>query len=124
MRKRLSLALVLVAARLCVSAQAPEFRVPEHAVAGESLTIAATGGGEGVLYLVGPGQVIRRTVSLGRETQVVIKGEELRGAGRWIAIMRTGSRTQSQAFWVSPAKPANVSFLARPSRVPVARPGV
>ncbi len=41
--------------------------------------------GSGTLYLIGPGQVIKREFKSG---SVQIKGEELRSAGRWIAIVR------------------------------------
>ena len=56
-------------------------------------------------------------------SNVEIKGEELRSAGRWIAVVR-GDSNQSQVFWVKPGKPGKLNFLARPSRVPVARPNV
>jgi hypothetical protein len=103
-------------------AEAQEIRVPETTTAGQAVTVGTSGAGEGTLYLVGPGQVIRRPVQAGQDVQ--IKAGELRSAGRWIAILRTGSNSQSHAFWVHPAPPENLSFLARPSRVPVARPGV
>jgi hypothetical protein len=96
-------------------ARAAELQVPANAVAGQPLTITVSGGG--TLYLIGPGQVIKREAKSGR---VEIKGEELRSAGRWIA----SAGGQSQVFWVKPGKPENLSFLARPSRVPVARPNV
>jgi hypothetical protein len=35
-----------------------------------------------------------------------------------------GNGNQSQVFWVKPGKPGKLNFLARPSRVPVARPNV
>jgi hypothetical protein len=35
-----------------------------------------------------------------------------------------GDGNQSQVFWVKPGKPEKLNFLARPSRVPVARPNV
>jgi hypothetical protein len=122
MRKVLPFMFAIAVSWLCVHAHAAEPRLPERSVAGESITIGTTGEGEGVLYLIGPAQVIKRSVRLGQDVQ--IKGEELRSAGRWIAIIRSGSNSQSQAFWVSPAKPESLNFLARPSRVPVARPGV
>jgi len=96
-------------------ARAAELQVPANAVAGQPLSINVSGGG--TLYLIGPGQVIKREVKAGN---VEIKGEELRSAGRWIAI----AGDQSQVFWVKPGKPENLSFLARPSRVPVAKPNV
>jgi hypothetical protein len=70
---------------------------------------------------VGPGQIIKRDFKSGGNVE--IKGEEMRSAGRWIAIIR-GDGNSSQIFWVKPGKPEKLNFLARPSRVPVARPNV
>jgi hypothetical protein len=99
-------------------ARAAELHVPQNAVAGQPLSIGTNG--SGTLYLVGPGQVIKKEFKSGN---VEIKGEELRSAGRWIAVIRGGGQ-QSQVFWVKPGKPGKLNFLARPSRVPVARPNV
>jgi len=99
-------------------ARAAELHVPQNAVAGQPLSIGTSG--SGTLYLVGPGQVIKKEFKSG---SVEIKGEELRSAGRWIAVVR-GDGNQSQVFWVKPGKPGKLNFLARPSRVPVARPNV
>jgi hypothetical protein len=103
-------------------ARAAELKVPANAVAGEPLNIPTTGSGEATLYLIGPGQVIKRSVRLGDEVQ--IKGEELRHAGQWIALLREGGSTLSHVFWVQPGKAEALNFLARPSRVPVNKPGV
>jgi hypothetical protein len=100
-------------------AQAGELRLPGNAVAGQPLTIATNGDGDATIYLVGPSQVLKRQVRLGNELQ--IKGEELRSAGRWVAILREAGKSSSQVFFVQPGHPENLSFLARPSRVPVAR---
>jgi hypothetical protein len=122
MRKLLFIAMTIAACWFAASrANAAELRVPEHAVAGQDLQIATTGSGQGTLLLVGPGEVIKHTVRLGENAE--IKGEELKHAGRWIAILRAGS-PQSQVFWVEPGKTESLSFLARPSRVPVNRPNV
>src|SRR5947209_6280947 len=99
-------------------ARAAELRVPQNAIAGQPLSIGTSGSGDGTLYLVGPGQVIKRSIKLGNDVQ--IKGEELRSAGRWIAIVRSGGNPESSVFWVKPGAAENLSFLARPSRVPVA----
>jgi hypothetical protein len=99
-------------------ARAAELHLPQNIVAGQPLSIGT--GGTGTLYLVGPGQVIKKDFKSGN---VEIKGEELRSAGRWIAIIR-GDSSQSQVFWVKPGKPGKLNFIARPSRVPVARPNV
>ncbi len=83
------------------------------------MTFGTTGQGDATLYLIGPGQIIKRQVRLGQDVQ--IKVDELRSAGRWIATVRNGEHSESQTFWVSPARARNLNFLARPSRVPVAR---
>ena len=100
-------------------ARAAELHVPQNAVAGQPLSIGTSG--SGTLYLIGPGQVIKKEFQIGGSVE--IKGEELRSAGRWIAAVR-GDSNQSQVFWVKPGKPGKLNFLARPSRVPVARPNV
>jgi hypothetical protein len=99
-------------------ARAAELHVPQNAVAGQPLSIGTSG--SGTLYLIGPGQVIKKEFKSG---SVEIKGEELRSAGRWIAAV-SGDSKQSAVFWVKPGKPGKLNFLARPSRVPVARPNV
>src|SRR5262249_6058094 len=119
MRKFFVPAFAIATAWFSVFASAAELRLPGNAVAGQSITIGFTGEGDGVLYLIGPAQIIQRPVKLSQESQVAIKGEDLRSAGRWIAVLRSGARSHAQAFWVVPAKPESLSFLARPSRVPV-----
>src|SRR5207248_5244572 len=52
--------------------------------------------------------------------EVRLAPDELRSAGRYTAIVNN----TSGAFFVEPAAPAALNFLARPSRVPVARPNV
>lgn len=122
MRKIAFIALTMAACWFAASrANGAELRVPEKTVAGENLSIATSGSGEGTLLLIGPGEVIRHQIRLGENAE--IKGEELKHAGRWIAIVRGGS-PQSQVFWVEPGKPESLNFVARPSRVPVNRPGV
>ncbi|MGE5324506.1 MAG: hypothetical protein ACM3SW_16690 [Actinomycetota bacterium] len=122
MRKLVFIAMTIAACWFAASrANGAELRVPDHAVAGQDVSIATSGSGEGTLLLIGPGEVIKHKIRLGGNTE--IKGEELKHAGRWIAIVR-GDSLQSQVFWVEPGKPESLSFLARPSRVPVNRPGV
>lgn len=120
MRKVIFIGLVVAVCWFAADcARAAELNLPKDAVAGQPLTIGTSG--SGTLYLIGPGQVIKRDFKSGT---VEIKGEELRSAGRWIAAVRGGDANQSQVFWVKPGKPENLNFLARPSRVPVARPNV
>lgn len=119
MRKAIYIGLVIALCWFAADcARAAELHLPQNAVAGQPLSIGTSG--SGTLYLVGPGQVIKKEFKSG---SVEIKGEELRSAGRWIAVLR-GDSKQSQVFWVKPGKPGKLNFLARPSRVPVARPNV
>jgi hypothetical protein len=122
MRVLRSFALTIAGLVASSSASPQEIRLPETTMAGQAVAVATSGAGEGTLFLVGPGQVIKRPVQAGQNIQ--IKAGELRSAGRWIAILRSGDKSQSHAFWVHPAPPENLSFLARPSRVPVAKSGV
>ncbi len=120
MRKVIYIGLVIALCWFAAdSARAAELHLPQNIVAGQPLSIGT--GGNGTLYLVGPGQVIKKEFKSGGNVE--IKGEELRSAGRWIAVVR-GDSNQSQIFWVKPGKPGKLNFLARPSRVPVARPNV
>jgi hypothetical protein len=119
MRKVIYISLVIALCWFAADcARAAELHLPQNAVAGQPLSIGTSG--SGTLYLIGPGQVIKKEFKSG---SVEIKGEELRSAGRWIAVVR-GDSNQSQVFWVKPGKPGKLNFLARPSRVPVARPNV
>src|SRR4029077_12009212 len=119
MRRLIFILLVLAVCWFAADcARAAELHVPDNAMAGQPLTINAVG--SGTLYLIGPGQVIKKEFKSG---SVEIKGEELRSAGRWIAVVR-GDSKESQVFWVKPGKPGKLNFLARPSRVPVAHPNV
>jgi hypothetical protein len=119
MRKVIFVSLVIAVCWFAADcARAAELNLPKEAVAGQPLTIGTSG--SGTLYLIGPGEVIKREFKSG---SVEIKGEELRSAGRWIAAVH-GDTSQSQVFWVKPGKPENLNFLARPSRVPVSRPDV
>ena len=120
MRRFLRIACIVVASWLAAGlAGAADLRVPDNPVVGEAMSLATLGEGEATLYLIGPGQIIKRQVRLGHDVQ--IKPDELHSAGRWIATLRHGEHTESQTFWMSPARPRNLNFLARPSRVPVAR---
>lgn len=101
-------------------ANAAELRIPQNAIAGQDMSIGTSGSGDGTLYLVGPGATSKHKIRLGEDVQ--IKGEEIRGAGRWIAIVRGSGGPQSQVFFVKPDKPGILNFSARPSRVPVALP--
>jgi hypothetical protein len=101
------------------SARAADMQVPQTVVAGNPMTIPTTGSGSATLYLIGPGNVAKRDVKLGEAIE--LKPEELRIAGRYSVILSSGGTAD---FFVTPAKPAQLAFLTRPSRVPVSKPGV
>ena len=105
-------------------ARAQDLNIPKQLPAGEGFSIPTSGTGEATFYLIGPASAIKRTVHLG--DPVKITPEEMRSAGRYVAVLRTGDSsgdsTPSKVFFVTPAKPAALNFLARPSRVPTATP--
>src|SRR5437763_15358677 len=124
MRKLILIVLITAVCWFAVdsaNAYTEDLRLPQNAVAGQPISIGLSGTGDGTLYLIGQGQVIKRNVKLGNDVE--IKGEELRSAGRWIAVLRSGGTSQSQVFWVKAGPAENLSFLARPSRVAVHQQG-
>ncbi len=134
--KTITLGLLLIA--MCwfaaYAAHASELKVPERVEAGAGLTIqvgpplsrpglARQGGGfpdhgEATLYLIGPISSIKRTVQLGGPIRIA--PEDLQDAGKYLLVLRSGGTTSSASFWVTPSQPARMSFIARPSRLPVA----
>ena len=106
--------LVLAAMPLAASA-VQSLRLPKTVEAGSAFSIQSTGSGKAVLYIVGPGQVLRRDVQLG-ETTSFAPGD-LHNAGHYLAVLVSGSSTENGAFDVTAAhQPAVLSFLAKPSR--------
>jgi hypothetical protein len=118
--KILTLGLLLVA--VCwfaaLAAHASELQVPERVEAGAGFSVHTSGSGDATLYLAGPVGVIKRTVKLGGEVR--INPEEVQNAGKYLLMLRNGGDAGSAFFWVMPARAARMSFLARPSRLPVA----
>lgn len=98
---------------------AAELSIPKQVTAGSDVNITTAGSGEATLILVGPSHVSRHKVQLGEP--FTLQGEEVRRAGRYIAVIKGGGDA-SASFFVTAAAPANAAFLAQPSRVPAARP--
>jgi hypothetical protein len=93
-------------------------RFPEKVVAGAAFSVPTTGSGPATLYIVGPGSVLRRQIRLGESA--AFSSDDLHNAGHYIAFLIAGSSTQSTQFQVAPSgRPATLSFLAKPSRLPV-----
>lgn len=102
-----------------VSAGAQQLRAPSHAVAGTGFSIATSGSGSGMFYLLGPSSAIKKKIQLG--SQVQVDESEVRSAGRYTAIV-CDSSCSSVNFFVAAAEPAKLSFVVHPSRVPVGAP--
>ncbi len=118
MRKLLYGALIVIGCWFAAyAAHAAELEAPDTVTAGTATTLHTRGSGEGSFYLIAPGHVEKRNVRLGED--VALDAELLRQAGRYLAILRHGAATDSAWFYVKAGKPANINFLARPSRVPV-----
>jgi hypothetical protein len=99
-------------------AQGDSLGFPRTVEAGSAFSVQFQGSGQGTLYIVGPGQVVKRGVRLGETTY--FPAGSLCNAGHYLAILSEDSSSSKGEFDVLPAgKPANVSFLAKPSRLPV-----
>lgn len=109
----------LVVALLAASAFAANLQVPATVTAGSTLTIPTSGSGDATLYVSGPGVAIKRKVELGREIQIT--GDELKNAGRYVVSL---DGNDSAVFFVTAGPVDEITFLARPSRVPADTPNV
>src|SRR5258706_2723619 len=122
--RRISLIGIQFCAVMCMAGaavkvcSAQEIRVPTSATAGEEATISTTGSGKASFYLLGPGVSRKSDVSLGEE--IHLASQELRNAGDYLALL-CSSTCRSASFYVTAAKPASLTFLVHPSRVPVSQ---
>jgi hypothetical protein len=99
-------------------AQGASMTVPKSVEAGSPFSIQTTGSGKAALLIVGPAQVVRRDLELGQS--VSFTSGSLFNAGRYVAILEAGSSPETETFDVLAAtKPSELSFLAKPSRLPV-----
>jgi len=102
-----------------VLAQSQDLHLPRTIRAGSAFSIQTSGSGPAVLYIVGPAQVLKRDVQLGQPLSFA--PGDLTNAGHYLVLIAGDSLTKSGTFDVLPAsEPAAVSFLAKPSRLPVA----
>jgi hypothetical protein len=98
-------------------AEGGNLTLPKTVEAGSAFSIPTAGSGKATLYIVGPGQVLKRDIQLGEAT--AFPAGSLYNAGRYVAIL-SGAATESDVFDVVPAKnPSDLSFFAKPSRLPV-----
>lgn len=120
MRFRLSFVVggVLFATMLHARAESAGMKLPKQVRAGSTFSIETTGSGKAVLYIIGFGDVLRQDVQLGETTSFT--AGVLHNAGQYLAILVGDSSRDEGALDVLPASQvANVSFLAKPSRLPV-----
>lgn len=120
MRFRLSFVVggVLFATMLHARAESAGMKLPKQVRAGSAFSFETTGSGKAVLYIIGFGDVLRQEVQLGETTSFT--AGVLHNAGQYLAILVGDSSRDEEAFDVLPGGPvANVSFLAKPSRLPV-----
>jgi hypothetical protein len=92
--------------------------VPKTVTAGAAFSIPTTGSGKATLYIAGPAQVLKRDVDLGQP--IALAASVMDNAGHYLAVVSSPSGTETAQFDVVPAnQPASISFIARPSRLPV-----
>jgi hypothetical protein len=99
--------------------QAQDFQVPSAVSAGGEADISTAGSGKASFYLIGPGVSRKSEVNLGESIHLLAQDTKI--AGDYLAIV-CSSTCRSTGFYVSAAKPASLTFLVHPSRVPVAQP--
>ncbi len=120
MKEKVTMLLVglILAVMPPANAQDEALTMPTSIEAGSAFSIQSSGSGEATLYIVGPGQVLKRTVQLGSSTY--FQAGLVCNAGHYVVILAQASGTTSKPFDVTPVKtPSSLSFLAKPSRLPV-----
>jgi hypothetical protein len=119
MRRLLPAACLAFCLTASMALVAQDLQVPATVSAGSGFSIPTSGSGSATFYLMGPSSAVKRQVQLGQEIHV--QPQEVRSAGRYLAIVRGGSANSKGSFYVVAARPASLSFLAHPSRIPVAQ---
>jgi hypothetical protein len=111
------LASTLVGAPLA-RGQSGNLTVPKKVEAGAAFSVQCGGSGKGSLYIVGPDQVIKRDVRLGETTW--FPAGSLYNAGHYVVVLSSAGASDTASLDVLPkTKPADLTFIAKPSRLPV-----
>jgi len=109
--------LIVLAGGQLAAAQG-SLRLPKTVEAGAAFSIQTTGSGKGVLYIMGPAQVLRRDVQLGED--ISFAPGDMHNAGHYLVMLTGGPSTENGAFDVTAVhQPTTLSFIAKPSRLPV-----
>lgn len=91
---------------------------PRRVEAGAAFSVTFPGAGKATLYIVGPEAALKREIQRGATTN--FPGGTLYNAGHYLAVLTGDSANVTYVFDVVPAnRPGELSFLARPSRLPV-----
>lgn len=108
----------LVVSSQLASATGVGMNVPKIVEAGSPFSIQIPGSGNATLFIVGTGQALKRDVQLGQT--VFFPDGSLCNAGHYLIVLAGDSFTETESLDVVPtSRPANLSFLAKPSRLPV-----
>jgi hypothetical protein len=108
----------LTVASLQIALAQGSLSAPKIINAGDAFTIQTTGSGKAALFIIGPGQVLKQDVQLGANASFA--AGSLYNAGRYLVVLAGESSTESDSLDVLPAsKPTELTFLAKPSRLPV-----
>lgn len=102
---------------LCLAATASEIHPPAQVTAGSAFSIPTSGSGDATFYLLGPRSVVKRSVKLGSDINVL--PDDVKAAGRYLAVACGSDGCGSASISVVAAEASKVSFLLHPSRVPV-----
>jgi hypothetical protein len=109
---------LILAVGISAWAQDGSLVLPKQIEAGGAFSIQCPGSGAATLYIVGPGQVIKREIQLGQTTS--ISSGALYNAGHYLVVVSGGSMRLKGEFDVTAAGNATeIGFLAKPSRLPV-----
>ncbi len=109
---------IAVAATQPAFAQSGRLTLPKAVEAGAAFSVSTAGSGKATLYIAGLGQVLKREIDLGQTVYFPVG--TLYNAGRYVVILEESPAPESGEFDVVPANSvANLSFLARPSRLPI-----
>lgn len=102
-------------------AQSPGLNLPKSVPAGAAFSIDCPGNGNGTLFIVGPGQAVKREIRLGQ--RIWFRAGTLYNAGRYLVVLSSQSPNRTGSLDVVPASsPSEVTFMAKPSRLSVAQP--
>lgn len=116
--RKILLGMVAAVALPLAFAQDGRLTVPQKIQAGSAFTIQTSGSGQGTLLIVGPDQVMKKDVQLGQA--VSFAAGTLYNAGHYVVVVSGSGASQAGSMDVAPEpNPADITFLARPSRLPV-----